>query len=128
MIPLVDMHCHLLAGLDDGPRREADAIAMCQLACAEGVTAVVALAHQKGRWASVTADRIRSVAHGLSQALRANGIALSIYPGAQVMVHPEIEASWRQGEILGIADKRQYLLLEMPHDVCVDLQSVLPAL
>ena len=35
MIPLVDMHCHLLAGLDDGPRTQEDALEMCRIAYAD---------------------------------------------------------------------------------------------
>ena len=59
MIPLVDIHCHLLAGLDDGARTEEEAIDMCRFAYAEGVRMVAATAHQNQDWASVTPDRIR---------------------------------------------------------------------
>ncbi len=37
MLPLVDMHCHLLAGLDDGPATMEEALDMCAVAHAEGV-------------------------------------------------------------------------------------------
>ena len=46
MIPLVDMHVHLLAGLDDGPRSREDAVAMCRIAHEEGVQMAAASAHQ----------------------------------------------------------------------------------
>jgi len=39
MLPLVDIHCHLLAGLDDGPRTDEEALAMCQLAYPGGYAA-----------------------------------------------------------------------------------------
>ena len=45
MIPLVDMHCHLLAGLDDGPRSQEEAVAMCRMAYEEGIRMVAATAH-----------------------------------------------------------------------------------
>jgi protein-tyrosine phosphatase len=121
MIPLVDIHCHLFAGLDDGPRTPEEAIAMCRLAYAEGVRMIAATAHQNEEWASVTPDRIRQASQTLCQALRDQNIPLMIFPTAEVMVHPEIEAAWHKGDLLSLADRGEYLLLEMPHDLCVDL-------
>jgi protein-tyrosine phosphatase len=121
MIPLVDIHCHLLAGLDDGPRTEDEAISMCRLAYAEGVRMVAATAHQNEDWPSVTPDRIRKAAHGLCNKLRELGLALTVFPSAEVMAHPAIESSWRKGELLGLAGRSEYLLLEMPHELFVDL-------
>ena len=59
MVPLVDMHCHLLAGLDDGPRTWDDALGMCRIAHEEGTQMAAALAHQNERWKSVTPGLIR---------------------------------------------------------------------
>src|SRR5262245_50374630 len=98
MIPLVDTHCHLLAGLDDGPRTEAEALEMCRLAYADGIRTVIALAHQNERWPAVTPQRIREACGRLAEALRVAGIPLTVYPGAEVMVQPEIESAWRGGE------------------------------
>jgi protein-tyrosine phosphatase len=123
MIPLVDMHCHLLAGLDDGPRTDADALAMCRLAYAEGTRLAAATAHQNERWHAVTPDGIRGAARRLAQALRDAGVPLTVFPCAEVMAHPEVEAAWQAGDLLSVADRRQYLLLEMPHGVFVDLRD-----
>jgi protein-tyrosine phosphatase len=123
MIPLVDMHCHLLAGLDDGPRSEADALAMCRMACAEGVRMAAATAHQNEEWDSVTPDRIRQATERLAQRLQETGSPLLVFPCAEVMVHAEIESSWDKGNLLSVADRRQYLLVEMRHDLVVDLRA-----
>lgn len=45
MIPLVDMHCHLLAGLDDGPPTDGVAETMCRLAFGDGMRMVAATAY-----------------------------------------------------------------------------------
>jgi protein-tyrosine phosphatase len=44
------------------------------------------------------------------------------------MVHPEIVSSWQKGELLSVADRGQYLLVEMPHNLFVDLGYVVAEL
>jgi protein-tyrosine phosphatase len=119
--PFVDLHCHLLAGLDDGPATEEEALAMCRLAYAEGTRMVAATAHQNDRYPAVTPDCIRDSCGRLSQVLKGAGLPLLAFPCAEVMVHAEIETAWEAGALLSVADRRKYLLLEMPHGLFVDL-------
>jgi protein-tyrosine phosphatase len=123
MIPLVDMHCHLLAGLDDGPGTEDEALDMCRIACNEGVGSASATAHQNEHWCSVTPERIRQAAHRLSQRLHDVRIPFTVFPCAEVMVQPEVVSLWQRGDLLSVADHGQYLLVEMPHGLCVDLRG-----
>jgi protein-tyrosine phosphatase len=123
MIPLADMHCHLLAGLDDGPRTLADAVTMCRTAYDEGVRLMAAGAHQNDHWPDVTPQRIRAATDTLRDELRRVGVPVSIFPCAEVMARPHLEAAWLGGELLSVADRGQYLLVEMPHGLFVDLTS-----
>ena len=88
MIPLADMHCHLLAGLDDGPRTSGEALEMCQLAYAEGTRMVAALAHQNPRYRGNTPQRIQEAVAELTKQLHDADIPLTVYPSAEIMVHP----------------------------------------
>jgi protein-tyrosine phosphatase len=124
MIPLVDMHCHLLAGLDDGPRTEEEALAMCRIAYAEGTRMACALAHQNERWSAVTPDVIRQAAGRLAEQLRQAGVPLTVFPCAEVMARPDLDAAWREGQLLSVGDRGQYLLVEMPHNLFVDLRGL----
>ncbi|HEX5269843.1 MAG TPA: CpsB/CapC family capsule biosynthesis tyrosine phosphatase, partial [Gemmataceae bacterium] len=128
MLPLVDLHCHLLAGLDDGPRTPDDALEMCRIAYAEGTRLVAALAHQNERWSAVTPDVIRAAVAGLKASLEAAGVALTAFPTAEVTAHPELEALWDQGRLLSVADRGAHLLVEMPHGLFVDLRPTARAL
>jgi protein-tyrosine phosphatase len=128
MLPLVDVHCHLLAGLDDGPRSWDDALAMCRTAYAEGTRLVAATAHQNETYPDVTPDRIRASAKHLAGLLREAGVELAAFPTAEVMAHIDLEESWDGGKLLSVADRGQYLLLEMPHRLFVDLRPTVEAL
>jgi protein-tyrosine phosphatase len=123
MLPLVDMHCHLLAGLDDGPKTQEEALAMCRMAVDEGVQLALATAHQNELWTSVTPDGIRQATRRLNNALQTERLPITVFPGAEVTLHPDIETAWRAGELLSVADRRQYLLFEMPGEVFVDAED-----
>ena len=120
MIPLVDIHCHLLAGLDDGPRTREDAVAMCRMAHGEGVRLMAATAHQSKRW-PLTPQTILGAGQILEEDLRAAGIALDVFPSAEVMAEPETADHWQAGKLLGMGGREAYLLIEMPRGVFVEI-------
>src|SRR5262249_27594189 len=128
MIPLVDLHCHLLAGLDDGPRTDDDALAMCRTAYAEGIRMACATAHQNERWSEVAPQRIRDATRRLAEQLRDADLPLTVFPTAEVMARPDLEGAWRAGELLGVAGGGQWLLVEMPHGLFVDLMPAVRGL
>lgn len=128
MLPLADIHCHLLAGLDDGPRTDDDALAMCRLAYEDGTRIIAAGAHQNEQYPDNTPDRLRLAAQRLAKQLIDHQIPLTTFPSAEVMVHPDIESSWRQKQLLSIADRGHYLLIEMPHSLFVDLRELVERL
>ncbi len=124
MMPLVDMHVHLLAGLDDGPRTPDDALEMCRIAFREGVRMVAATAHQNDHYPEVSPERLREATVQLVQALQKNNIKITASPNAEVMAHPDMVNSWRTDKLLSVADRRQYMLVEMPHGLFIDLRAI----
>ena len=113
MIPIVDMHVHLLAGLDDGPRTREDALEMCRQMCEQGVHSSVALAHQNEGYPQNTPERIREATQLLRQELQEVKIPLTVYPGAEVTLEPDLMEHWSRGRLLSVGDHREYLLLEL---------------
>jgi len=118
---MTDLHVHLLAGLDDGPRTWDDALAMCRLMAAEGVTRSVALAHQNDRW-PLTPAAIRAAAAELAARLAEAGVPLAVSPAAEVTATADLADGWHAGRWLSVGDHGKYLLVEMPHALFVDLR------
>jgi protein-tyrosine phosphatase len=121
MTGLVDLHCHLLAGLDDGPRTWDEALAMCRTLVAEGVRAAAALAHQSERW-NLSPDVIREAVGELTRRLDREQVPLAVAPAAEVMATPDLPDAWAEGRVLSFGDRGRYLLVEMPHRLYVDLR------
>src|SRR5206468_4179916 len=97
------------------------ALAMCRMLVSEGARHATALAHQNEGYPDNTPDRMVAVAASLTAALAAKRIPLTVYPSAEVMLSPSLVADWRAGRLLSVANRRQWLLVEMPHGLFVDV-------
>ncbi|MBY0512476.1 MAG: protein tyrosine phosphatase [Gemmataceae bacterium] len=128
MVPLADTHVHLLAGLDDGPPTDAVAHAMCRMLVAEGTAHATALAHQNEDYPANTPGRLLAAAAKLHAELAGEGVPLAVHPAAEVMLSPSLVADWRGGRLLSIANRRQWLLVEMPYVGFVDVLPYVEAL
>ena len=127
-MPLADTHVHLLAGLDDGPPTPDVALAMCRMLVAEGAAHATALAHQNPDYPDNTPTRLRAAAAALQAELAAKKVPLAVYPTAEVMLSPALVADWKAGRLLSVADRRQWLLVEMPHRAFLDVKPMADAL
>lgn len=117
----VDIHCHCLPGLDDGPPSVADAAKLCRSLAEDGITTVVATPHQLGRYdRENSAPRIRLAIADLTAVLNDEQIPLDLLPGGDIRVDERLERFLDSGEIATIADAGKYLLLELPHELFVD--------
>jgi protein-tyrosine phosphatase len=64
---VIDIHCHILPDVDDGPRSWEAAVEMCRMAAADGITHIVATPHSNDRYTydrlahAATLDRLRNL-------------------------------------------------------------------
>lgn len=124
----IDIHCHCLPGLDDGPATMADTIALCQALVKDGIGTVVATPHQLGRFDGCNeAKQVRYITAKLNEQLQKEGIKLTVLPGADVRVDERILPLLKAGRILTLAGSK-YLLLELPHDIFIDPKLLLSEL
>ncbi|MEM6328919.1 MAG: CpsB/CapC family capsule biosynthesis tyrosine phosphatase [Planctomycetota bacterium] len=124
----VDIHCHLLPGVDDGAQDVSEALAMALLAVDEGIEAVIATPHQLGAFDHNRGDEIRVRAVELQELLDTNGIPLRVLPGADVRIDAGMVQQITDGQVLSLADHRRHVLLELPHELYLPLGPVLDEL
>lgn len=87
---MFDLHAHILPGLDDGSRNEEISLAMAVTANGTGTRQIVAAPHvMDGAWRPLWTD-ISTSCKELQSAVLAAGLNLSILPGAEVMLYPDI--------------------------------------
>jgi len=105
---MVDLHCHILPGLDDGPDTMEVSLSMAETAIADGITHVVATPHASDRFFFDFA-RVRQLRDELQAKI---GDRLKIATGCDFHLNPENLGALRKGAPTYCINQRDYLLLE----------------
>lgn len=108
-VALVDLHSHVLPGVDDGADSPATSLEMLRLAAADGAGAIVATPHA----ARCELRRIRPAVDLLNRLARENGLAIRILPGSEVALS---DLAGRPDDLSRFQSMNDtpYLLLELP--------------
>jgi protein-tyrosine phosphatase len=113
---MIDLHSHILPGIDDGAPDLGVALEMARIAVANGVVVQACTPHIFPVLFDNSGPQIRRAADELQRHLDERGIPLRLVAGADVHVVPNMVKGLQTGEILSLADTR-YVLVEPPHHV-----------
>jgi protein-tyrosine phosphatase len=111
---MIDLHSHILPGLDDGAASLAVSIDMARAYVAQGVECVACTPHILPGLYHNTGPQIRSDLRKLQQSLNSAEIPLRLVTGADNHMVQNFVARLRDGHLLTLADSR-YVLIEPPH-------------
>lgn len=114
---MIDIHCHLLPGIDDGARDMAQALSMARIAYDNGIRFSIVTPHiHPGRYENSALNITRSWGQFKLELARAR-IPLRLGMAAEVRLSPEILPMIEREEIpfLGELDGYRIMLLEFPH-------------
>ena len=126
--PFVDIHCHLVPGIDDGAQTWDDTLAMARMAVADGITTIVCTPHQLGTFAHNDGASIRERVKEVQRFLEEHEVPLRVLPGADVRIEAGMVRRVLSGEVVSLADHRRHLLLELPHELYIPLERLLEEL
>jgi len=111
---MIDLHCHILAGIDDGALNNKMSLQMAQRAVLEGIHTIVATPHhQNGRYLNEKKDIIQYV-QKLNDLLKKEQVPLTILPGQEIRLYGEILNDYEKEKILTLNDTGKYLFIEFP--------------
>ncbi len=110
---MIDLHCHILPGLDDGPKQVAESMAMCHQAIMDGRTDIIATPHMFDGIHDCSLKRRDSHIRRINASLRQCGFKLIIHPGAEVRLVPGLDDDKHDLRQLCLNQSR-YMLIELP--------------
>lgn len=111
---MIDLHAHILPGIDDGASDLAMALDMLTVAAEDGITGIAATPHFIQGSFAPPGPEVRAGVERLAREAEARGIAIAIHPGHEVRAAAGLVERIRSGEVLALDPRGRYLLLEMP--------------
>ncbi|HEX4484109.1 MAG TPA: CpsB/CapC family capsule biosynthesis tyrosine phosphatase [Solirubrobacteraceae bacterium] len=124
---MIDLHCHVLPGIDDGPASLDGSLALARAAAAAGIETLVATPHVSARYHNDAATIAPLVAQ-VNAALVDDGVAVRVLAGAEVAMTRVAELRAGELSLLGLGGG-SWLLLEPPFgSVATGLDSIVAEL
>ena len=127
---MIDIHSHILAGIDDGSKDIEMTINMLKKAAKSGITDIIATPHfMRGRF-EVEYNEVLKKVEELKEISRENNIDINIYAGQEVYYNKNI-LEYYNNKMIGTISNTKYMLIELPMlefnideviDVIYDLQ------
>lgn len=111
---MIDLHCHILPGVDDGAQSMDESLAMARKAVDEGITHILATPHHKAHGWENEKESVQQLVSELQTRIDQEGIPLTIFPGQEVRLYGEIIEDIEANKIQFIDELNQYLLIEFP--------------
>lgn len=112
---MIDLHCHILPGVDDGAQTLKDSIKMAKKAVNDGITHILCTPHHNSKYENPKQKVLVQVA-ALQAELTKRNIPLTLYEGQEVRIFEHLMTEILQDDILFADVTDRYLMLELPTD------------
>lgn len=105
---MIDIHAHILPGIDDGAEDMTDTLAMARMAVDSGVTGMVATPHCNipRMYDNYFDEFYIDIFRETEKALEEEGIGITLYSGMEVFVTSRVPKLLSEGKLLTIKDRK----------------------
>jgi protein-tyrosine phosphatase len=111
---MIDIHCHILPGVDDGAQSFTEVTAMAKQAEKEGIHTIIATPHHmNGKYENRKSAIIAKVME-VNDHLEQEGINVTVLPGQEVRIYGELLQDYEKGDIVTLGGDSSYVLVEFP--------------
>ena len=110
---MYDLHCHLLPGIDDGPKTIDQSLALARAAVEQGITHILCTPHYNPAYPNTKTEILQAVQE-FEAVLKKNDLPLEIQAGQEVHIKPDLIEDIKKNKIIFWGNKEQFLLIEFP--------------
>jgi protein-tyrosine phosphatase len=113
---MIDIHSHILHGVDDGPENLQQSLALLEQAVKEGITDIISTSHVLHPTYDASAQAVVEQVASLQTILNEQKIPLTIHTGHEIRISEEMPELFAQGKLLPLANSK-YILVELPSNI-----------
>lgn len=110
---MIDLHNHIIPGVDDGPSSENEMLSLLEQAKQEGVTGIIVTPHHLHPKYNNPIDKVEEHIHRIKNNKAIQELNIDFYIGQEIRISDEILKGIDEGNIKGI-NHSKYLLIEFP--------------
>jgi protein-tyrosine phosphatase len=108
---MIDLHNHILPGVDDGAVDMRESVAIAQQFVTEGVRQIAATPHLDPlRGTGPGRETVERLVADVQSAIEDAGVELVVVPGQEIFLTPDVPALFEQGDLLPLGDSRAVLV------------------
>lgn len=112
----IDIHSHILPGVDDGARDIEQSLVMLRKAAENDIKAMIMTPHNKADRRNVSVEGIQRRIGQLNQRMEEEGISITLYPGSEILYRDGVPEALEEGTISTLAGSRYVLVEFMPDE------------
>lgn len=111
---MIDIHCHIIPGVDDGAQTIKESLDMAKAAATQGIHTIVATPHHRNNLFDNYRADILSRVDELNRILHEENVSVNIIPGQEVRIYGDLIEGLTTEEILPVNTVSSYVLVELP--------------
>lgn len=121
----VDMHCHILPGLDDGAKDLEESLKMVRIAAESGIREMIVTPHYKNGRHNASAKTILSRIETVKQYAMEHGFLVSLYQGNEIFYYNGLRDALVQNEVLTLNETNRVLIEFSPLEQYIYIRNAL---
>jgi Capsular polysaccharide biosynthesis protein len=113
---MIDIHSHVLPGIDDGAKEIDMTLNMLQIAVSNGTHQIVATPHYRTGYYENNYEDVNKIVGEVNNIIRAKDMDIKVILGQEIFLDNHTVEMYKKG-IIGCIENTQYMLVELPMDV-----------
>lgn len=121
---MIDLHCHILPGIDDGAKDMDETLEMARIATSQGIKNIICTPHYIQYNDSSNKNHLEGLVQEVNKCLYKEGNLLNLSVGHEIYITPDLPKLVREGEVATLNNSR-YILIEFPmNDIPIYAEDV----
>ena len=110
---MVDLHNHILPGIDDGAKDMEETLKMGKIAEAEGFSKIVATPHYIEGEFTLEKEQFLGIINAVNEHFAEQSVHIEVLPGLEIYISPDLPSKLEKGEVFTL-NNTPYVLVELP--------------